>query len=35
MDYDLPVRWHPAPPPCVLVSGLDRWGVNHCVERPC
>ena len=34
MNTTPPVQWHPTPPPCVLVKGEDRWGVNRLVPRP-
>ena len=33
-NWDAPINWHPARPPCVLVAGEDRAGVNRLVERP-
>lgn len=33
-NWDEPIHWHPARPPCVLVAGQDRAGVNRLVERP-
>jgi hypothetical protein len=29
-----PLQWHPAAPSCVMVKGVDRWGVNRMAERP-
>jgi len=26
--WDHPIRWHPSRPPCLMVSGTDRFGVN-------
>ena len=34
LDFDEPVRWHGSRPPCVLVSGKDRFGINRLVDRP-
>jgi hypothetical protein len=34
LNFDDPIRWHPSQPPCVLVSGEDRHGVNRLVGRP-
>ena len=34
LNFDEPIYWHPAAPPCVLVSGEDRYGVNRLVGRP-
>jgi hypothetical protein len=33
VNWDEPIQWHPTPPPCVLVKGKDRWGVNRLVGR--
>jgi hypothetical protein len=33
-NWNEPIVWHPARPPCVLVAGQDRTGVNRLVERP-
>lgn len=33
-NWDDPIKWHPARPPCVLVAGEDRARVNWLVERP-
>jgi hypothetical protein len=33
-DWNEPINWHPARPPCVLVAGEDRAGVNRLVARP-
>lgn len=34
LNFDEPICWHPWQPPCVLVSGEDRHGVNRLVGRP-
>ncbi|HEY3645545.1 MAG TPA: phytanoyl-CoA dioxygenase family protein [Gammaproteobacteria bacterium] len=34
LNFDDPILWHPWQPPCVLVSGHDRHGVNRLVGRP-
>ncbi len=34
MTLDPPVLWHPVSPSCVLVKGVDHWGVNRMAERP-
>jgi hypothetical protein len=34
LNYDQPIRWHSQQPPCVLVSGQDRSGVNRLVSPP-
>src|SRR5579885_2753912 len=34
LNFNDPIRWHPWQPPCVLVSGEDRDGVNRLVGRP-
>lgn len=34
LNFDDPIHWHPWQPPCVLVSGEDRYGVNRLVGRP-
>jgi hypothetical protein len=34
LNFTEPVQWHPTPPPCVLVSGSDRHGVNRLVGPP-
>jgi ectoine hydroxylase-related dioxygenase (phytanoyl-CoA dioxygenase family) len=34
LNFDDPIHWHPSQPPCVLVSGEDRYGVNRLVGRP-
>jgi len=33
-NWNEPINWHPARPPCVLVAGEDRAGVNRLVVRP-
>ncbi len=35
LTFDDPVSWHAAAPPCLLVSGRDRHGVNAIVPSPC
>ena len=34
LNWDEPIRWHPDPPPCVLVRGQDRHGINRVVTAP-
>jgi ectoine hydroxylase-related dioxygenase (phytanoyl-CoA dioxygenase family) len=34
LNFDEPVRWHESRPPCVLVCGEDRPGINRLVGRP-
>lgn len=34
LNFDEPIRWHPTRPPCVMVSGQDRHGINRQVGRP-
>jgi hypothetical protein len=34
LNFDDPIRWHESQPPCVLVCGEDRHGVNRLVARP-
>jgi ectoine hydroxylase-related dioxygenase (phytanoyl-CoA dioxygenase family) len=34
LNFDAPVHWHESRPPCVLVSGEDRHGINRLVGRP-
>ena len=34
LNFDEPIQWHPTRPPCVLVSGQDRHGINRLVGRP-
>jgi ectoine hydroxylase-related dioxygenase (phytanoyl-CoA dioxygenase family) len=34
LNFDDPIRWHPSRPPCVLVAGQDRHGLNRLVGRP-
>ncbi len=34
INYGRSVQWHPVPPPCILVRGEDRWGINRLVGRP-
>ncbi len=34
LNFDEPIQWHPTRPPCALVSGEDRHGVNRLVGRP-
>jgi hypothetical protein len=34
LNFDEPVRWHESRPPCVLVCGEDRHGINRLVGRP-
>lgn len=34
LNWDEPIRWHPDPPPCVLVRGQDRYGINRVVTAP-
>lgn len=34
LNFDEPIQWHPALPPCALVRGEDRHGVNRLVDRP-
>jgi len=34
LSFDDPVRWHAWQPPCVLVCGEDRYGINRLVGRP-
>lgn len=32
LTYLHPVQWDPTPPPCILVRGQDRCGVNNLIE---
>ncbi len=34
LNWDDPIRWHPEPPPCVLVRGRDTHGINRIVDKP-
>jgi len=34
LTYDEPIRWHRYRPPCLLVHGTDRSGVNRLVPPP-
>ena len=34
LTFNDPIHWHSWQPPCVLVSGEDRYGVNKLVARP-
>jgi hypothetical protein len=34
LNYDEPIRWHAHRPPCILVRGCDRFGVNRLVAPP-
>jgi non-heme Fe2+,alpha-ketoglutarate-dependent halogenase len=34
LNYDEPIQWHPQQPPCVLVSGQDRFVINRLVPPP-
>jgi ectoine hydroxylase-related dioxygenase (phytanoyl-CoA dioxygenase family) len=34
LGWKTPVRWLSCSPPCVLVSGTDRFGLNRLVGRP-
>lgn len=34
LNFDEPIRWHASQPPCILVRGEDRHGVNRLVARP-
>jgi|GEM_PF-2041662 len=34
LNWNEPVQWHPAPPPCVLVRGKNRRSINPLVGRP-
>jgi len=34
LDWDEPMQWAAIRPPCVLVSGEDRSGINRLVNRP-
>jgi hypothetical protein len=34
LSFDEPIQWHPQQPPCVLVSGQDRFRVNRLVPPP-
>ncbi len=34
LNFEEPIRWHESRPPCVLVCGEDRHGVNRLVTRP-
>ncbi len=34
LDWDGPIPWAATRPPCTLVSGEDRWGINQLVNRP-
>lgn len=33
LGFDQPVRWHSYQPPCLLVRGEDRVGINNLVRR--
>lgn len=28
VSWNHPIRWHPSRPPCLMVSGTDRFGIN-------
>ena len=32
LTYLHPVQWDPTPPPCVIVKGEDRWGLNELMD---
>lgn len=34
LDWDEPIRWHPYQPPCILVAGRDRFGLNRLISAP-
>lgn len=34
LNFDDPIHWHESRPPCVLVCGEDRFGINRLVARP-
>jgi len=34
LNFSDPIHWHESRPPCVLVSGEDRSGINRLVGRP-
>lgn len=34
LTYLHPLQWDPEPPPCLLVSGKDQFGLNRIVEPP-
>jgi non-heme Fe2+,alpha-ketoglutarate-dependent halogenase len=34
LNFEEPIHWHESRPPCVLVCGQDRYGVNRLVSRP-
>jgi Phytanoyl-CoA dioxygenase (PhyH) len=34
LNYDEPIRWHSHRPPCILVRGSDRFGINRLVAPP-
>jgi hypothetical protein len=34
LNFDDPIHWHESWPPCVLVCGEDRHGINRLVGRP-
>jgi ectoine hydroxylase-related dioxygenase (phytanoyl-CoA dioxygenase family) len=34
LNFSDPIHWHESRPPCVLVCGEDRYGINRLVGRP-
>jgi non-heme Fe2+,alpha-ketoglutarate-dependent halogenase len=34
LTFDEPVLWHPHRPPCLLVKGQDRFGINLLIQSP-
>ena len=34
LNWDEPIRWHSYQPPCILVSGQERFGLNNVVSPP-
>jgi hypothetical protein len=34
LNFNDPIHWHGSRPPCVLVCGEDRYGINRLVGRP-
>ena len=34
LNFNDPIQWHESRPPCVLVCGEDRHGINRLVGRP-
>lgn len=34
LNFNGPIQWHESRPPCALVCGEDRYGINQLVGRP-